>query len=167
MNASSRSYSGTQLTMLVALRLLIGWHLLYEGMVKLWNPDWSAVGYLKDSAGWFAGMFDAMANNAGLMDVVNFLNIWGLILVGLGLMLGIFTRIAAIGGIALLVMYFLSHPALVGVQYALPSEGSYLWVNKNLIEAAAIAVLLVFPTSHIFGLDRFLPFGRKTTLATA
>lgn len=159
--STPRAYSTGQTTMLVLLRLLIGWHLLYEGLVKFWNPNWSAVGYLKDSGGWFAGIFNSMANNPGLMDVVNVMNTWGLILVGLGLLLGIFTRWAAIGGIALLLLYYFSHPPMIGASYALPSEGSYLWVNKNLIEAIALAVLLVFPTSHIFGLDRLLPFGKK------
>lgn len=56
----------------------------------------------------------------------------------------------------LLAMYYLSHPAIIGVKYALPSEGSYLWVNKNLIEIAAMAVLLVFPASRAAGIDRFV-----------
>jgi len=35
-------------------------------------------------------------------------------------------------------------------------EGTYLWVNKTLIEIFAMAVLLVFPTGRIFGLDRLI-----------
>ncbi|GAB4417438.1 MAG: hypothetical protein OHK0039_27790 [Bacteroidia bacterium] len=155
------SYTNGQLTVLVVLRMLIGWHLLYEGITKLWSANWSAAGYLNDSAGIFAGMFKAMAGSPGLMDVVNFLNVWGLIAVGLGLILGLMTRWAIIGGIVLLSLYYLSHPPLIGVQYALPSEGSYLWVNKNLIEVFALAVLLVFPTSHLIGLERF--FRREKT----
>lgn len=153
--ALSRTYSTSQLGALFALRVLIGWHFLYEGLVKVWNPNWSARGYLADSAGWFAGMFSSMAANPGLMNVLDFLNVWGLVLVGLGLLLGALTRWAAIGGMLLLAMYYLSHPPLIGVQYALPSEGSYLWVNKNLIEAVALLVILLFPTSHLWGLDRF------------
>jgi thiosulfate dehydrogenase (quinone) large subunit len=147
-------YSRGQLTTLVILRMLIGWHLLYEGIVKLWNPNWSASGYLLDSKGLFSGLFFAMAGNPSVMKVVDFLNVWGLILVGLSLILGIFTRPAIIGGIVLLSLYYLSHPPLIGVKYALPSEGSYLLVNKNLIEIFALAVLLVFPTSRIIGIDR-------------
>lgn len=159
MTHSSPTYPNRQLTALVVLRMLIGWHLLYEGLTKLWNPNWSAAGYLNDSGGIFKGMFEAMASSPGLMEVVNFLNVWGLIFIGLGLLLGFATRWATIAGIALLGLYFLSHPPLIGVKYALPSEGSYLWVNKNLIEVAALVVILLFPTSHIVGLDRF--FGKK------
>lgn len=163
MRTNTLTYSTGQLSALVILRMLIGWHLLYEGMTKLWSTGWSAAGYLNDSAGLFAPMFKAMAASPGLMEVVNFLNIWGLVLIGLGLLLGLATRWAALAGAVLLLMYYFSHPPLIGVQYALPSEGSYLWVNKNLIEAAALAVIMLFPTEHIIGLARF--FGRKQAAA--
>lgn len=142
--------------MLTILRVLIGWHFMYEGVVKLWNPGWSAGGYLMDSQGFFADYFYSIAANPSLLSTVDFLNIWGLILIGLALILGIFTRAALWGGMVLLAMYYLSHPAIIGVKYALPSEGSYLWVNKNLIEIAAMAVLLVFPASRAAGIDRFV-----------
>jgi thiosulfate dehydrogenase [quinone] large subunit len=153
---ASTQYSKTQQYLLVILRMLIGWHFLYEGIVKLWNPNWSAGGYLADSAGPFKNLFYWMAGNSSVLSIVDVMNTWGLILIGLGLIVGLFTRWAIIGGIVLLIFYYLSHPALVDVSYALPSEGSYLLVNKNLIEAFALAVLLVFPTSHVFGLDQFL-----------
>lgn len=142
--------------MLVVLRVAIGWHLLYEGIVKLMNPNWSSVGYLMDSKGWFAGIFHDIAGNPGLLQVADFLNIWGLILIGLGLVLGLFTRAATIAGIALLALYYLSHPALIYVNYAIPSEGNYIFVNKNLIEMLTLVVLLLFPTGRIIGIDRFI-----------
>jgi len=80
---------------------------------------------------------------------------WGLLLIGLGLMLGLFTRLSVICGIVLLSFYFLSHPPLAGIQYIIPQEGSYLLVNKTLIEIIALCVLLVFPTGQIAGIDRF------------
>ena len=116
-----------------------------------------------DSEGPLAGMFYALAANSSVLAVVDFLNVWGLILIGLGLILGGFTRIATMAGMILLAFYFLSHPPLIGTSYALPSEGSYLIVNKNLIELFALAVLYVFPTSQEFGLDRLI-FGRKKTV---
>ncbi len=158
------SYNKWQLTMLTVLRIIIGWHFMYEGIVKLWNPGWSAKGYLTDSAGLFAGLFEGMAGNASIMQAVDFLNVWGLVLIGAALMLGVFTRYAIIAGMILLGFYYLSHPPLIGIKYALPSEGSYLWVNKNLIELFALGVLLVFPTSRIIGLDRLI-FGRQEHLS--
>jgi thiosulfate dehydrogenase [quinone] large subunit len=66
------------------------------------------------------------------------------------------SRLSSIDGDCLLVVYYLFHPPLVGLEYSKPPEGSYLLVDKNLVEACALFVLVMFPTSHITGLDRFL-----------
>jgi thiosulfate dehydrogenase [quinone] large subunit len=149
-------YSKFQTWSLVILQLAIGWHLLYEGVAKLVVPDWSAEGYLLDSGGWFAGMFKAMAENSATLEFVNVVNSWGLAIIGLALVLGLFTRAALVVGMVFLALYYLSHPPLISVDYALPSEGNYLWVNKTLIELIAMSVLLAFPVSHIVGLDRLI-----------
>jgi thiosulfate dehydrogenase [quinone] large subunit len=149
-------YSNSQAVLLVTLRVLIGWHFLYEGIVKITNPNWSSVGYLMDSKGMFAEMFMNMANNSGTLNLVNFLNEWGLVLVGLGLILGVLTQVATIGGIVMLVFYYLSHPPMPLLSYDMPMEGSYLIVNKTLIELFALALLFVFPSGSIVGLDRLI-----------
>jgi thiosulfate dehydrogenase [quinone] large subunit len=154
-----KNFTKTQLWMLVILRISIGWHFLYEGIVKVTNPDWSSLGFLLDSKGLFDGIFHSMANNASMVSIINYMNIWGLILIGLSLIAGLLNRPAIISAIVLLAFYYLSHPPLIGVEYLLPSEGSYLFVNKNLIELFALSVILVFPTSRIIGLDR-LVFGK-------
>ena len=148
--------SGGQRLALVVLRVAIGWHFLYEGLTKAMNPDWSSLGYLMDSKGLFQGMFHSLAANPALLNAMDFLNVWGLILIGAGLILGLFTRVAVIAGMALLGFYYLSHPAIIDANYAIPSEGSYLWINKNLIELFALWVLLLFPTWKEIGLERFL-----------
>jgi thiosulfate dehydrogenase [quinone] large subunit len=157
---TSSRYSNLQVTSLVVLRILIGWHFLYEGLVKVTNPDWTSAGYLLDSGGFMAGFFKTLAANPAMVNSIDFLNEWGLVAIGLGLITGCLTRIAIFSGMALLGFYFLSHPPLVGVRYAVPSEGSYLWVNKNLIEIAALFVLYLFPTEREYGIDRLL-FGAK------
>ena len=149
-------YSKSQTFWLVALRMLVGWHFLFEGLVKVLNPKWTSMGYLLDSKGWFSSLFNFMASNKSLMTVIDLMNEWGLVLIGLGLIVGCFTRLACIGGITLLGLYCLSHPHFIGVEYMLPFEGSYLYIDKNLIEMASLAVLYVFPTSKIFGLDGFI-----------
>jgi len=146
---------------LTFLRLAIGWHFLYEGLAKLMNPNWSSVGYLMDSGGFMKEFFFNLAANPDVLKVVDILNIWGLILIGLGLMLGAFTRVAIISGMILLTMYYLSHPPFIGIKYATPVEGSYLIVNRILIEFMALGVLFVFPTWKEFGLDRWLGKGRR------
>ncbi len=154
-NSKTFSYSRSQLILLVILRVVIGWHFLYEGIAKLVNPDWCSVGFLLDSGGVLSQFFISLASNPEILSIVDFLNVWGLITIGLGLILGFLTRISIPAGILLLAFYFLSHPPMAGLSYSVPSEGSYLWVNKNLIELFALAVLFYFPTSGIIGLDRF------------
>jgi len=156
MNNHQSSYSNSQLTVLILLRMVMGWYCLYEGIAKLMNPDWSSAPYLLDSGGWFSGLFQSIPNHPNLLMVVDQLNIWGLIAIGAGLIVGFMTRTATIAGIVLLSFYYLSHPPLIGADYAMPSEGNYLWVNKTLIEIFVFAILLVFPTGYRLGLDRLI-----------
>lgn len=149
-------YGVFQLSALVSLRMLIGWHFLYEGVAKLTNPYWTSAGYLQESQGWFSEWFISLANNPGALAVADNLNQWGLLLIGLALLVGVFNRTAAVAGVVTLALYFLAAPPFPGMEYAIPMEGSYLIVNKILIELAALLVILGFPTAHRIGLDRLL-----------
>ena len=148
-------YTSWQTAILVVLRVFIGWHFLYEGLVKLLNPYWSAAGYLVESRWIFSSIFKAIVASPPLLSVVDFVNVWGLILIGLGRMLGACTRMATLAGMVLLALYYLSNPPFYGYTYSMPSEGSYIIINKNLIEFLALWVLYLFPTGHLIGLDRF------------
>jgi thiosulfate dehydrogenase [quinone] large subunit len=152
---TDKNYSHWQLFGLVLLRVLIGWHFLYEGLTKLADPQWSAANFLLESKWIFSGIYKAIAADPSVLSVVNVLNTWGLILIGLGLILGCLSRIATLSGMVLILLYYFSNPPFMGLYYAIPSEGNYLIVNKNLIELAALFVLLLFPTGHIIGLDLF------------
>ncbi len=138
---------------LLLLRVLIGWHLLYEGLVKLANPSWSSVGFLKASQGPFSGIFIAIAENETLLFTADLLNEWGLTIIGALLILGLFTRVSAYAGMFLLLTYYLCVPPLVGLEYAAPAEGNYMVVNKTLIEAATLFVIALFTTENYLGLD--------------
>lgn len=122
----SRQFSGWQMGFLVALRLVIGWHFLYEGLVKLLQPEWTAAQYLQVSSWIFAPFFHWIADTPAVLAVIDFLNIWGLILIGLGLMLGTFTRIAAVGGMVLMALYYVANPPFIGLDFGIPAEGNYL-----------------------------------------
>ena len=148
--------TNTQTWGLTILRVLIGWHLLFEGVTKLWNDDWTSGPYLLSSQGWFAGLFQAMAGNESLLGFVDVVNIWALILIGAALLLGLFSRIALIAGIVLLSLYFLSHPPLFSSQYLAAGVGTYVFVNQTLIEIVAMFVLLVIPGGQAIGLDRLI-----------
>jgi len=149
-------YSGAQLSALVALRFAIGWHFFYEGVSKAVNAYWTSAGYLDQSQGILSGWFVDLASNPGTLALVDFLNVWGLILVGLGLMLGFLTRTAAFFGIIMLALYYLATPPWPGFVYSIPSEGAYMIINKTFIELCALFVTLLFSTGHIIGLDRLV-----------
>ncbi|MDF1558592.1 MAG: DoxX family membrane protein [Bacteroidales bacterium] len=144
---------------LVLLRLAIGWHFLYEGLVKVIDSNWSARVYLLDSRGPFSGLFHSMASNERILSVTDFLNEWGLLLIGLGLILGILSRWASYAGMLMLLFYYLSHPPFPGITYSMPAEGNYFIIDKVAIEFFALGVLALFPTEHRAGLARF--FRRK------
>jgi thiosulfate dehydrogenase [quinone] large subunit len=150
---NNKTFTNLQLTTLVILRFLIGWHLLFEGISKLLTPGWSSMGFLKESQWIMAGFADWVTSNSGVLSVVDFLNIWGLIAIGTGLVLGLFTRTAAISGVLLLLLYYFNNAPIIGIEYSVPSEGNYLIVSKTLIEAAALFVLAIFPTGSVIGLD--------------
>jgi len=138
---------------LVALRFIIGWHFLYEGLHKLIHPEWSALSFLANSQWIFSGIANWFISSQGVLNVVDALNTWGLILIGLGLILGLFTRIASLAGCALLMIYYLFNPPFIGMELTGPMEGNYLMVNKTLIEAVALLYIAVTPLSRYLGLD--------------
>lgn len=152
----TRRFTAFQTFTLVFIRMLIGWHFLYEGIAKLLNPYWTSAGYLTESKGLFSGLFTAIADNLMLLKVTDFLNIWGQIAIGAALIMGLLTSWACIAGIFLLLIYYVCNPPFIGYSYTVPSEGSYLIVNKILIEMAALGILLAFPTGKILGLDSLL-----------
>jgi len=154
--------SASQQLFLIVLRTLIGWHFLYEGYTKLLQPAWtrsggpaaawSSASYLKAATGPLADLFHAIGNASwiGTLDVVV---ASALVAVGLSLMLGLFTQLGCAGAVALLATFYLSAMP-VGLPEA-RAEGTYLIVNKNLIEAAAVMVLYAFRTGRMAGLDRY------------
>ncbi len=159
--SSSFNYSSAQLTTLVLLRIFIGWHLLYEGLIKLLNPLWSSESYLNDSQGIFSSLFKALVSNESVLQIVDFMNIWLLVIIGLCLILGLFDRILSLAGAVLLLLYYLCQPPVTGFEYILPSEGNYLLINKTLIEAAALLVLFYFPTGKLAGVEYFIKLNNR------
>lgn len=139
--------------LIVALRFLIGWHFLYEGISKLIHPEWTSLGFLMGSKGIFSGIAGWITSNPGVLNTVDFLNTWGLICIGLGLILGLFTRWAAIAGAVLLALYYIFLPPFIGMETAAPQEGNYLIVNKNLIEAFMLLLIAVSPAARKLGVD--------------
>jgi thiosulfate dehydrogenase [quinone] large subunit len=160
-NTLRSGYSISQICSLTALRILIGWHFLYEGLFKLYSPGWTAKSYLLNSVGPFSSLFKSMAGSEQILNAIDFLNEWGLVLIGLCLFIGLFSKTSKIFGIVLLAFYYISYPPFGDFATNGFVEGNYWIVNRNLIEIASLFVLLAFPSSHITGIDRFIRFNKK------
>jgi len=132
---------------LFLLRVSLGWLYFYAGITKVINPEWSAAGYLKGAIT-FAGFYQWLTG-PGILPAVNFVNEWGLLLLGVSLILGIAVRLSAILGVALMLLYYI--PIL---DFPYPNPNSFL-VDQHII---FIFVLLFFASvraGHIWGLENW------------
>jgi thiosulfate dehydrogenase (quinone) large subunit len=158
----SSSPSSFQQFSLVTLRTLIGWHFLYEGIYKLrlpaWSADghplaaWTASGFIRGASGPF-GRLARAAVDGGLLPWIDRLVMVGVAAVGLSLILGLLTRAGCAGGLVLLALFYAMAVPTSGMPEPM-AEGSYLLVNKTLIEGVAVLVLLSFDTGRLAGIDR-------------
>jgi thiosulfate dehydrogenase [quinone] large subunit len=164
-------FSRGSMVAITVLRVLVGWHFLYEGLTKLNAASWSSAGYLKAARGPLAGFFHGLAANPGQLANADMVTMWGLTIVGACLILGLFTRLASLAGMGFVLLFYIATPPFIGYFYSIPSEGSYLIVNKNLIEIAALAVIFATRSGLYAGLDRIIhgliAGGRRAKLATA
>ena len=91
-------------SIITIIRLAVGWHFLYEGLTKLVSASWSAESYLNSTSGAFSGFYQWLAASPARLQIIDILNIWGLILIGLALCVGLLIRWASVSGILLLAL---------------------------------------------------------------
>lgn len=143
------------------LNLVVGWHLLYEGIVKILDPNWTSASYLVMANGWFDNVFQAIAESPVLLQITDITNMFVLTLAGLLIMLGLFTRYAAISGAVLIGLYYIANPPMqpTGVGYGV--EGHYLVVNKNLVEIVILTLIAFVPKSWYFGIGNLVKIAKN------
>ena len=151
------SKTGLKNTVITIVRAAIGWHFLYEGLSKLVMENWTAQSYLANATGFLSGFYHWLASGESLVQVVDFMNVYGLILIGLALFLGIFIRLVSAGGILLMLLYYFAYPPF-GTSLFGSMEGHFYIVNRNFIEAF---VLLWFVLSSHTGYGIFQLIKRK------
>lgn len=142
------------------LRVAIGWHFLYEGVSKLVIPDWSSYSYLANSTGPLSGFFHWLASSPETLKVVDILNIFGLILIGTALFIGLFSRFAAFAGSILLALYYFAYPPF-GTSLLYTGEGHLFIVDKIFIEAVVL-IFFIFYKEKGFGIDLLLELIKKS-----
>jgi len=94
---------------------------------------------------------------------------YGLVVVGVCLIIGFFSRTNAVLAALFLLSLYLAMPPWPGLPDNPRAEGHYLIVNKNLIEMLALLVLATLPTGRWLGLDGLVhalnPFRKRTAVA--
>lgn len=130
---------------LFLLRIALGWLFFYAGITKVLNPEWSAAGYLK-GAKTFIGFYHQFMQ-PDVLPVVNFLNEWGLLALGIALLLGIFVRLASILGVALMLLYYF--PVLT---FPYIGRNAFL-VDEHIVYALALLVLAACRAGRAWGLE--------------
>lgn len=91
---------------------------------------------------------------------------YGLIAVGVALLLGLLTRTACVAGASFLLLFYLAMPPLLGMPDNPRAEGHYLFINKNIIEMLALLTLATTRSGRWAGLDGLLQFLRPSRWRT-
>lgn len=130
---------------LFILRLSLGWVMFYAGITKVLNPEWSAAKYLA-GAKTFAGFYQALTS-PGVLPFINFVNEWGLTLLGLSLIFGLFVRLSSVLGAVLMILYYF--PVL-----AFPKVGqnAYL-IDDHIIYALVLVYFASIRAGRFWGLE--------------
>ncbi len=91
------------------------------------------------------------------MEQIDFAVTYGLTAIGLCLILGLFTPLAALGGAGFMCFVVMTQPAFPGIYPpADPILGHALLVNKDFIEMLALLAIAAVPAGRWGGLDFFL-----------
>ena len=122
-----------QKTWLLVLRIVTGWYFMWAGLNKIINPNWSASTYLLGAKN-FTSFYHWLAGPS-LIQGINFVNEWGLFLLGLSLIFGVGMRISSWLGAALMLLYY-------AAAFVLPTTSSSMFlVDQHIL---LIATLLFF-----------------------
>ena len=145
-------------TIVTIIRIVVGWHFLYEGLAKLFADGWSSESYLNNTYGFFSGFYHWLAESGMRLEIIDFMNIWGLIFIGLALFVGVFIRWAALAGTFLLALYYFAYPPF-GVSL-LTGDGSLYIVDKIFIEAV-ILLFIAFYKEKGYCLENLIALSPK------
>ena len=132
---------------LLLLRLTIGWMFFYAGITKVLNDSWTASGYLAGAKN-FTGFYQWLASPA-ILPITNFLNEWGLTLLGVALILGVFVRISSLLGAGMMLLYY-----LVILEFPYPNAHAYI-VDEHIIYIAILLFFAATQAGRFYGFDRW------------
>ena len=130
---------------ILLLRLGIGWMFFYAGITKILNPAWTSAGYLK-SAKTFTFFYQTLLSPS-ILPIVDFINEWGLLLLGISLIFGIFVRLSSIFGAVLMLLYYF--PIL---DFPYPNPYSFI-IDEHIIYALILILFAALRVGRIYGFE--------------
>lgn len=133
-----------QKSILVLLRISLGALFLYAGMTKVLDPNWTAAGYLAGAKS-FVGLYHWLAQ-PGIIPYIDFVNKWGLTLLGVSLILGVWVRLSSVLGALLMALYYLPQ------DFPFPNKNSFI-VDEHVIYALALLFFAAVRAGRTWGLD--------------
>jgi len=133
-------------TLMVYLRILMAWTFLYASSHQLFDPKFSASGFLAHTKT-FHDFFILFANPA-IQPITDFLVQWGHFLIGLSLLAGLFVRVSGAFGILLMITYWFAH-----MDFPFIGDHNSFLVDYHLVYAGVLGYLMVKQAGHVWGLD--------------
>lgn len=138
---------------LLSMRLVMGWVFLQAGLDKLFDPGWTAAGYLQNAVHPGNPLGDLWTSMAG-SPLVDALVVWGLTLIGLALLAGALVRFSAFWG-AVMMLFFWASSLQGGIAEGLPLENGWI-VDSHVVYVVLLFGLGAFGAGRIVGVDRWL-----------
>lgn len=138
---------------LLSMRLVMGWVFLQAGLDKVFDPGWTAAGYLNNAVPAGNPLGDTWASMAG-SPLVDGLVVWGLTLIGLGLLFGVLVRFSAFWG-GVMMLFFWASSLHGGLLEGLPLENGWV-VDSHIVYIVLLFGLGAFGAGRILGVDRWL-----------
>ncbi|AKH98110.1 TQO small subunit DoxD [Halanaeroarchaeum sulfurireducens] len=136
---------------LFILRVVTGWWMFHAGLTKVWETH--ILGSPFDAA-WFIQYASqgsilegvlALFNSSAGIAFTNVMIPWGELLIGLGILLGAFTRLAAFfGGFLMFIFYFVN------------AGWSHGMFNSDLMALILFVTIAIFGAGRIWGVDQYL-----------
>ena len=147
-------YADIILPFVLAMRLAMGWIFVWSGFDKLLG-DWTSSGFLINATkGPLEAWFVDLGTNSAAVDVIDGLVIWGQILIGIALILGVATRFTLFWAGAMIFMFYIA-------QFP-PAQNPFL--DEHIIYIGVFLLLGALGAGRILGLDALverLPFVRR------
>ena len=133
---------------ILALRLMMGIAFFQSGFDKVLG-EFGAAGYLNNAPAAngspVAGLFEAMGSSDLFVSFVDIAVPWGEVLIGLGLIFGALTRLAAFFGAFMMLMFYLGN-----------WDMAHGFINGDFAYMLTFLAVAAFGAGRILGLDAYI-----------